>query len=264
LQEIGQISGTNVNDRGFPDGSMGVQVFDYNLDGLPDLWITDFEEEYPALFRNLGNGLFRHVSRATGVAALGGMYVGWGTVAADFDHDGDEDLFVANGHVLRHPRKASVQQRALVIENLGGERFINATSAAGAALQVERLGRGLVSADFDMDGDVDVALSSINEPVAILANETVADGNWLSIRLVGRASNRDAVGAVLTLETPAANQVRQIVGGGSYASTCDRTVHFGWSGSPEPVRLEVRWPSGRIQKYDQLSSRRRHLLIEAE
>src|SRR5207244_3940945 len=117
LKDVGQLSGTSVNDHGDADGSMGVQIFDFNLDGLPDLWVTNFEDQSSALYRNLGNCLFRHVSRATGIAAVGGLYVGWGTEAADFDRDGDEDLIVSNGHVLHFPRRAPVKQRLVLFEN---------------------------------------------------------------------------------------------------------------------------------------------------
>jgi hypothetical protein len=254
LQEIGQLSGAHVNDRGNPDGSMGVEVFDYNLDGLPDLWVTVFEDQYPALFRNLGHGLFRHVSRVTGVAALGGMYVGWGTVAADFDCDGDEDLFVTNGHALRFSSRAPLKQLPLLFENLGGERFGNATPAAGAALAIEHLGRGLASADFDGDGDVDLVLTPINEPLCILANESRGGEHWLGLRLVGKHSNRDAIGALVRLETPTGVQVRQVKGGGSYISTSDRTVSFGWADAATAARVEIHWPAGRVQVLENVAA----------
>jgi hypothetical protein len=261
LEEVGQLSGANVNDRGNPDGSMGVEIIDYNLDGRPDLWVTDFEDEYPALYRNLGHGLFRHVSRVAGVAALGGMYVGWGTVAADFDHDGDEDLFITNGHAFRYSKRAPLKQPSLLFENLGGERFGNATAAAGPALAVEHLGRGLASADFDGDGDIDLFLTPINEPLCILANESRGGGHWLALHLIGTQSNRDAIGAMVRLETVQGVQVRQVKGGGSYASTSDRTVHFGWREGAS-ARVEIRWPAGQVQILDDVPADRRVRVVE--
>ncbi|MBI3866568.1 MAG: CRTAC1 family protein [Planctomycetia bacterium] len=262
LDEIGQTSGTSVNDRGDPDGSMGVQVFDYNLDGLPDLWVANYEDELSAVYRNLGNLQFRHVSRQTGIAAAGGLYVGWGTEAADFDCDGDEDLFVANGHAIRYPRRAPLKQRPLLFENLRGERFANVTPRAGDALHVEHLGRGLAAADFDGDGDLDLVLSPINEPVQILANESRGPRHWLALRLIGMSSNRDAIGALVHLETANGKQFRQVKGGGSYASTSDRTVHFGLGDQAQASRIEIRWPSGRVQTLNDVRADRGVIVVE--
>ncbi len=247
LEEIGRAAGTSVNDQGNPDGSMGVQVLDFNLDGLPDLWVTTYEDESCSLYRNLGHRLFRHVSRVAGIAAAGGMSVGWGTEAADFDRDGDEDLFVTTGHAVRYPKRAPLKQRPLLFENLGNERFANVAASAGEALAGEHLGRGLVAADFDGDGDVDLALCPINERVQLLANESRGANHWLALKLVGTTSNRDGVGALVHIETPSGAQVRQVKGGGSYASTSDRTVYFGMAQHADVLKVEIRWPSGKNQ-----------------
>jgi hypothetical protein len=262
LEDVGRTSGTSVNDHGDADGSMGVQVFDFNLDGLPDLWVTNFEDQSFAVYRNLGNWVFRHVSRLTGISAVGGLYVGWGTEAADFDRDGDEDLVVSNGHTLHFPKRAPVRQLPLLFENLGNERFANVAAAAGAPFAVERLGRGLAAADFDGDGDVDLVLTPINEPVQLLANESRGNYYWLGLKLVGTKSNRDAVGAVVHIKTPAGLQIRQVKGGGSYASASDRTIYFGLKDQPAVTRLEIRWPSGKVQTLANIRANRLLPVVE--
>lgn len=254
LEEVGPVSGTSLNDQGFPNDSMGVDVLDYNLDGLPDLWVATFEDEDFALYRNLGNCLFRHVSRITGISASGGLYVGWGTAAADFDRDGDEDLFVSNGHVYRFPKRAPVKQLPLLFENLGTGRFVNVAKSAGETLAIEHLGRGLAAADIDDDGDGDIVLTPINEPVQLLSNESTGSGHWFGLKLIGTVSNRDAIGTLVRIETAAGNQMRQVKGGGSYASTNDLRVFFGIGSAISVTRLEIRWPSGIVQTFDKLRS----------
>lgn len=262
LEEVGLVSGVSVNDRGDPDGSMGLDVFDYNLDGRPDLWVANYEDESFAVYRNQGNGLFRHVSRVTGIMAVGGLYVGWGTVASDLDRDGDEDLFVSNGHVIRFPTRAPVSQLPLLFENLNGEKFVNVASAAGECLTIPHLGRGLAASDLDDDGDHDLVLTPINEPLQILENTTSSSNHWLGFRLIGTVGNRDAIGAIATLETERGTQIRQIKGGGSFASTSDLRLLFGCGKQSRAHRLTIRWPGGATQIVEAPQLDRYHTLHE--
>ena len=190
------------------------------------------------------------------------MFVGWGTEAADFDRDGDEDLFVTTGHAVRFPKRAPLKQRPLLFENLGNERFVNAAPRAGESLAIEHLGRGLAAADFDGDGDVDLVLTPINEPVQILSNESRGEYHWLALQLVGTTSNRDAVGALVRIETPSGVQVRQVKGGGSYASASDRTIFFGLKEQTALLRVEIRWPSGQVQSVAGLKANRTVKIVE--
>src|SRR5205807_389340 len=151
--------------NGHPDGSMGVDLGDYNLDGWPDLFVSNFERESCALYRNDGRGFFQHVGRITGIAAVGGTYVGWGAVFLDFDRDGDEDIFVANGHVLRFPSYAPLRQAPLLFQNEEGKHFDNVAAAAGPYLSAPHRGHGVAAGDLDDDGDLDLAISHSNEPV---------------------------------------------------------------------------------------------------
>lgn len=246
FKEIGLQSGTSANEMGMPDGSMGVDVGDFNRDGLPDLWVTNYERESFALYRNEGNMNFTHVSLSHGVTAVGGLYVGWGTVFLDFDRDGDEDVFVSNGHVIRYPTAAPLRQKPLLLQNEGGKRFVNVAPAAGGYLTSDHMGRGVAAGDIDNDGDTDLAVCHTNEPVSLLSNESKTSNGWLSLRLIGTTSSRDPVGARVRVETRDGKQVRQVKGGTSYASSSDPRLLFGL-GKAKVKSVTIHWPSGRDQ-----------------
>ena len=264
LRDVSLSSGASMNERGIPDGSMGVDLFDYNQDGLPDLWVANYERESCALYENSGHLLFRHVSQPVGVTAVGGLFVGWGTHCFDVDRDGDEDMYVANGHVIRYPTNAPDRQTPLLFENQGNLRFRNVAAEAGDYTASPHMARGVASADFDSDGDVDLAISNVNEPVALLINETPSDGNWLEVDLIGRQSPRDAVGALVTVKTNERELRRHWRGGGSYASTNSRRLHFGLGSATTIEGVEIRWPSGIRQIVTAPAARQVLRVLEAE
>ncbi|MFQ5731010.1 MAG: CRTAC1 family protein [Planctomycetaceae bacterium] len=261
LKEVGLMSGTSRGDSGTPDGSMGTDVGDFNLDGLPDLWVANYEREAFALYRNDGDCAFTHVSQNHGVTALGGLFVGWGTVFFDFDRDGDEDLFVSNGHVIRYPLHTPLRQKPLLLENREGKRFINVAPSSGQYTSSAHMGRGVALGDIDNDGDLDLAVSHVNEKVALLCNETKTDNAWISLRLIGTRSSRTPIGTVVRVETTEGTQIRQLIGGGSYASARDPRLLFGL-GKSRVKRIRIRWPSGREQLIDGIESNRSMTVIE--
>lgn len=268
LAEVGAASGADLSRQGEAEGSMGTDVADFDLDGLPDLGVANFEQETFALLRNRGGLVFDHASHETGIGALSREYVGWGVLFFDLDLDGDEDLFVSNGHVERRPRTAPVRQRPILMINEGGRRFVNVAAQAGAYFREPHPARGAAAGDIDRDGDIDLVVSQIGEPAAMLRNETPRVGESLSIRLIGTTSNRDAIGAVVRVHSGGSTQIRQRKGGGSYASTSDSRLLFGLphsarSGEPAstPI-LEVTWPAGAKQMFPLPERSGRFIAIE--
>lgn len=248
FQERGLEAGVAMNDEGLPDGSMGVDIHDYNNDGRPDLWAANYEREAFAVYRNAGEGQFLHVSQATGITALGGLFVGWGTSFSDLDCDGDEDIVVACGHVMKYPNGAPLRQNQLLLENLGG-RFRRVVFEAKDYFEQTWEARGVAVADIDNDGDLDVGITHVNERSALLVNETQKVGGWLGVRLIGRMSNRDAIGARLELSSNLGEQLRLVKGAGSYLSQSDYRVFWGLPQGASDLKLTVYWPSGVVQKF---------------
>jgi hypothetical protein len=244
FEECAVAGGAAFNDVGNPDGSMGIAVGDYDSDGLPDLLVSNYEQESIALYHNLGHCRFEHVSQALGVTDVGHLHVGFGVCFFDADGDGDEDVFMANGHVFRFGRNASVRQLPVLLENQGGRRFRNVAHQAGAWLETPHIARGAARGDLDGDGVPDLVISQVDEPLALLQNETERLGHAFTVRLIGLVSNRDAVGARLTLETSSGRQYRQQTSGDSFLSQSDRTIAWGVPAEAQIRSLVVEWPNG--------------------
>jgi hypothetical protein len=250
FQERGVSSGTAFDQRGIPNGSMGLAVFDYDHDLQPDIWVTNYERETFGLYHNDGGGAFRCLTEAAGIASLGTLFVGFGTVAADFSHRGQEDLVVSNGHIMKHPGTSTVAQVPLYLGNDGNGRFERLPFPDGNYFAEVHRGRGVVAADLDRDGWLDLVFSHVEEPATVLQQQHPQSGghrggdNWLGLRLIGRRANRDAIGAHVILTTTAGKQYRTIVGGGSYLSQNPYEVRFGWPDGATAVEAQITWPSG--------------------
>lgn len=264
FQEVGMESGTALGESARSDGSMGVDLADFDLDGLPDLWVSNFEHQSFALYRNEGNGLFQHFSNRAGINAVGRAYVGFGTVFADLDRDGDEDLFVTNGHVMHYSRNSPFRQKPLLFENEAGRWFVNRAAQAGPYLDSVHMGRGVACGDLDQDGDVDLVVSHTNEPVALLSNESPTKHGWLQLRLIGRTSVRDAIGARIEVHSPNRVQTRQIKGGRSYLSTCDLSAFFGLGDDVRVTKIVIQWPSGITQQISIVPINRTLMIMEGQ
>jgi hypothetical protein len=259
LKEVGMAAGAAVDDLGQPNGSMGVDAADYDGCGRPSIWVTNFENENPALYHNECRGksvFFRYATLISGISAMGRSYVSFGTDFLDVDNDGREDLVIANGHVVRHPASSPRRQRAVLLHNQGGGRFTEISASAGDYFRQPHMGRGLAIGDLDNDGYADLAISHSNEPVVLLRNvtpsETGTRHHWLGIALLGR-NNSDVVGAKVAVESGGRRLTRFAKGGGSYLSSGDRRLLFGLGPADTVESVTVTWPSGQEQSWDGLT-----------
>jgi hypothetical protein len=250
LTETAMAAGVAMDGGGQPNGSMGVDVGDPEGTGKPALWVTNYENEVHAVYRNLsrpGAPRFAFASETVGVAALGKKFVGWGTGFVDLDLDGWEDLVVANGHAVRYPVGAPRRQRAVLLKNESG-KFVEQSDRGGVYFQQPHPGRGVVLADLNDDGRVDAAVSHVNEPLAVLRNVAPPGNHWLGVKLLGK-DHADVVGAVVALEAGGRRQTRFAKGGGSFASSGDRRLVFGLGTAERVERLTVTWPDGTKQEW---------------
>ena len=243
LTEVGAIAGVATDKFGIPNGSMGVDIVDFNRDGQIDIWVTNYEREDFALYRNEGPASFLHVSDILGLNVLGGLFVGFGTVCTDIDLDGREDILVNNGHVILYPTISPRAQKPVAIR-ADDKRFQRVTFDEGSYMMQPHEGRGLAVADLDSDGDLDPIFSNLNAPLAILRNDSPVSSNWLQVRLVGTQSARDAIGAEVTATMGDQRLVRIRKGGGSYLSTSQEALAWGLGKHAQVDQLTVRWPNG--------------------
>jgi hypothetical protein len=221
--------------------SMGVDFRDYDNDGREDLFVTALSDETFPLFRNVGGGRFAEVTMASGLARQTVPYTGWSAGMFDLDNDGRKDLFVAGGHVMDNAQLSSgraSKQPNLVFANQGGGRF------AISALPGLDMHRGAAFADFDRDGRIDVAVTRLNESPVVLWNRSRSSGHWLDVQLLGRRSNRDGIGAMIHVKSASGNQWNRVTTAVGYASSSDRTAHFGLGADNSVQDVEVAWPSG--------------------
>ena len=254
--EMTLLSGTGYNSEGDAEAGMGTDAADYNGDGKMDLVVTNYDLESNALYRNEGNWLFSDDRWLAGIARADHSFLGFGTGFLDFDNDGDNDLLVANGHVLDNADRVldeiRYSQPVQLFENQQGRFTENGPFQRFASL-TPRVGRGMCFGDIDNDGDVDVLISNSGQAATLLRNEAKS-GNWLLLKLVGTRSNRDAIGARVTVVTENGSQTSQVRGGRSYLSASDQRVHFGLGSSTSVKLLKVTWPSGTEQTFENLKS----------
>jgi hypothetical protein len=251
FSETAALAGVSGDDAGVSNGSMGIAIVDANGDGRPDVFVTNFERELNALYRNEGGGFFTYVSRTSGFAAYPAGFVGFGTVVLDYNFDGVQDLVVANGHVSYASPHSLFKQKSLIFRNQGAtfERLPESGYFADP-----HTGRGLAAGDLDNDGAVDLVFSNLQEPVAVVRMPPPVAIAWGIIRLVGTRSNRDAVGATVHWRPAGSKpQTFQVCGGCSYLSHSDQRMHLYWpEGSAvatDQHPLEVHWPSGEVEEF---------------
>lgn len=265
--DTGLVSGTALNRFGEPEAGMGVAAGDVDGDGRIDLFVTNYYAETNTLYRHEGGGLFFDATDELGLGAPSRTRLGFGTLLADFDNDGRLDVFIANGHLNDRLEEIGqdvpFRQRAQLMWN-SGRRFEDVSSTSGGYFLRELLGRGCAAADFDRDGRLDVAVQHLNGEAALLRNNSAAAGRALSLELIGTRGSRDAIGARVELELPAAQLVRQRDGGTSYLSCSEGRLVIGIGDEPRATVVRVRWPGGGVETWRDVPAETTVWLVEGE
>jgi hypothetical protein len=271
--DIAVESGAAYSEHGSPQAGMGVAAGDYNNDGRLDLAKTHFSDDIPALYRNLGKGLFEDSAVAAGLHVQN-RYVQWGAGLADFDNDGFVDLMCMTGHVYPELERALEQYPhrgpRVVFRNVfrsqamdtGDARFEDVSATSGSGVTTPHSSRGAAFGDIDNDGDVDVLVMNMNEPPSLLRNDYSGGNNWIGVALRGRASNRSAIGATVIVSAAGKRQARAVLSQSSYYSHDDLRAHFGVGAATRIDEIEVRWPNGAVQQMKNVDARRVVTIVE--
>jgi hypothetical protein len=266
FNEQAMLAGVALDGGGSPNGSMGLDAGDPERTGKPALWVTNYENEFHSLYRNHSVGdkiSFVFITQMSGIGVIGQKFVGWGTGFGDFDLSGWEGLFVANGHAIRFPTGTTRRQKPVLFMNRDG-KFKDISKRGGPYFQQQHLSRGVVLADLDNDGHIDLAISNMNEPVALLRNVLpTPERRWVGVELVG-AENRDVVGARIRLEAGGQVQTRFAKAGGSYASSPDRRHVFGLGTTDKVTKLTIIWPDGTQQDWSDIAIDRYHIATQGK
>ena len=247
FRDVAVASGVAYSENGSQQAGMGLAVADFNGDGLIDLLKTHFADDIPALYRNLGKGLFEDVAGASGIGVQN-RYVEWGAGMPDLDNDGRADLVYVTGNV--YPEVEAVLPRyphrspRIVFRNVDGARFEDVSGKSGAGALAAHSSRGTAFGDIDNDGDVDMLVFNMNQPPSLLRNDRRGAGAWIAVRLQGTRSDRAALGATVRVTANGRTQARAALSQASYYSHDDLRLHFGLGAAERVDAIEVRWPSG--------------------
>jgi hypothetical protein len=252
FEDVSYASGFALNENGRETASMGIAVGDYLNNGLLDLSITTFSDDYKPLYRNDGAGNYTDVSYQSGIAEVTIPFLGWGAGFLDFDNDGWKDLFFANGHVYPEVDQTdwgtTFAQRPLLFRNKRDGKFELVPARKGTGLALTLSARGAAFGDLFNDGKIDVVINQLGNVPALLRNVNADQNHWLGLKLTGgRKSPRDATGATVYVTAGGLRQRGDVLSGGSYASSNDPRVHFGLGAATSVEKVEVHWPSGRVE-----------------
>jgi len=264
FSEVGLLAGVGFNEDGKTFAGMGADFTDFNNDGFPDIVVTDLSNERYMLFRNNGDGTFRDATNLSGVGAATIAFSGWSTHLFDYDNDGWKDLFVAQAHVMDTIQQTSpnltYMQPPLLLRNESGHftRVI-----AGDAFQKDWAGRGAAFGDIDNDGDIDVVVSNLGQNAYMLRNDGGNRQNWIGIETVGKKSNRDGIGSrVKVVSASGTAQYFTVNTAIGYLSASDKRLIVGLGPDSAAKLVEIRWPSGVVQKFENVKSGEKLKAIE--
>jgi hypothetical protein len=245
-------AGVAFGEDGVARGAMGVDAADYDRSGRPDLLVGNFSNQMLGLYHNEGTGLFVDEAPSSTVGRASLLTLTFGAFFFDYDLDGYPDIFAANGHIEeeigRVQPKVQYKEAPLLFHNLGKRQFENVTAQMGAAFNRPVVARGAAYADYDHDGDLDILVTTNDGPAYLFRNDGGNRNHWISMRLVGRKSNRDGIGAVVRVVSKSGKQWNMVRSGSSYCSQSDLALTFGLGSDTAVEGIEIEWPSGEKQK----------------
>ena len=263
--EVALISGVCYNDMGKEEAGMGADFGDYDNDGWLDLTVSNYQTETNTVYHNHDGTFFTDTTITSGIAEVTHGYLGWGIKLFDYDNDGYQDIFVANGHLMDNitllETHVPYPQRNLLFKNLGDGRFANVMSETDG-LTLEKVSRGAAIGDYDNDGDLDILVTNCNQRPDLLQNAIGNRNNWIQIQVVGQKSNRSGIGAKIKVVTGTHVQYWEVQSGGSYLSFHDLRAHFGVGKAEQIDLLEIRWLNGHIDRGTHLPVNRRFIAVE--
>ena len=276
FSDVSLIAGVGLSEDGEAENGMGVDFGDYNNEGRLDLVVTNFQGQTNTVYRNEGNGLFSDRSYASKIGVVSLPYLAWGVSFFDYDNDGYQDLFIANGHLQENVREFDpigfYEQPNLLFRNNRDGTFdeVGMGSGQGSVGEdvilppLERVSRGAAFADYDNDGDLDLLVTNLRASPDLLRNDGENRNAWLILKLVGTRSNRDAIGARVKVRTGKATQIREVRSGSSYLSQNDMRLHFGLGRYKQVDLIQIRWPSGLHERLEKIQANQILTLIEGK
>ena len=251
FDEVGLDSEVAVDGDGRTYAGMGTDFTDYDNDGWPDIFVDNLANQKYALYQNAHDGTFNYASYTTGIAGITLLHSGWGARFVDYDNDGWKDLLIAQGHDMDNVSLSFPQlhyrEPISLLRNIDGKKFVDVAPVSGEVFRERWAGRGMAIGDINNDGMIDAVVTENDGPAHILMNETKTSNHWLGLELVGHKSNRDAIGAVVKVTTPAGSQWDIVTTSSSYLSSSDKRLHFGLGSSTSASSVEIHWPSGIVQ-----------------
>jgi hypothetical protein len=266
--DVGMTAGVAFNEAGVARAGMGVDAADFDGSGRPGLVIGNFSNEMMALYANEGNGLFIDEAPASTVGKVSLLTLTFATFFFDFDLDGMLDILAVNGHVADDiaavQPKVTYAQSPHLFRNRGAKTFDAVTKAAGAAIQKPIVGRGAAYGDYDNDGDLDLVITENNGPARLLRNDGGNQNRWLRVRTQGTTSNRDGIGARVTVMLDGKRLSGVVKTGSSYCSQSELPLTFGLGKSAKVNGVEVTWPNGKSETIRDVGSNQTIVLVEGK